>query len=78
VRGSKPVDEFRSGAFAASFCGVRLHVDSDGSPCLRLGDIVGELYVAADEHDEYVPSTWSTLIEQAMQQAGVSGRFGSP
>lgn len=59
---------------AASFYGVRLHVDSSDSPHLRLGDIAGELYVGAAEHDEYVPLDMIDRFEAAMQEAGVRGR----
>jgi carboxymethylenebutenolidase len=59
---------------AASFYGVRLHVDAFDSPHLRLGDIAGELYVAAAEHDDYVPLEMVDQFEAAMQAANVRGR----
>lgn len=59
---------------AASFYGVRLHVDSADSPHLRLADISGELYVGAAEHDDYVPLDMVDRFEAAMQHAGVAGR----
>lgn len=59
---------------AASFYGVRLNVDRDDSPHLRLGDITGELYVAAAEHDDYVPLEMVDRFEAAMQAAGTNGR----
>ncbi len=59
---------------AASFYGVRLHVDAPDSPHLRLGDITGELYVAAAEHDDYAPLAMIDRFEAAMQDADVAGR----
>ncbi len=59
---------------AASFYGVRLHVDAPDSPHLRLGEVTGELYVGAAEHDDYVPLDMVDRFEAAMQQAGVRGR----
>jgi carboxymethylenebutenolidase len=59
---------------AASFYGVRLHVDADDSPHLRLGEITGELYVGAAEHDDYVPLEMIDRFEAAMQDRGVAGR----
>jgi carboxymethylenebutenolidase len=59
---------------AASFYGVRLHVDAPDSPHLRLGEIAGELYVAAAEHDDYVPLEMVDRFEAAMQAANVRGR----
>jgi carboxymethylenebutenolidase len=59
---------------AASFYGVRLHVDKDDSPHLRLGEITGELYIAAAEHDDYVPLDMVDRFEAAMQAADVAGR----
>ena len=58
---------------AASFYGVRLHVDSPDSPHLRLGEVTGELYVGAAEHDDYVPLDMIDRFEAAMQAAGVRG-----
>jgi carboxymethylenebutenolidase len=59
---------------AASFYGVRLHVDASDSPHLRLGEIAGELYVGAAEHDDYVPLDMVDRFEAAMQGANVRGR----
>jgi len=59
---------------AASFYGVRLHVDADDSPHTRLGDVTGELYVGAAEHDDYVPLDMVDRFEAAMQDSDVSGR----
>jgi carboxymethylenebutenolidase len=59
---------------AASFYGVRLHVDADDSPHERLGEITGELYVGAAEHDDYVPLDMIDRFEAAMQAAGTRGR----
>lgn len=59
---------------AASFYGVRLHVDADDSPHLRLGDIAAELYVGAAEHDDYVPLDMIDRFEAAMQSTEVAGR----
>lgn len=59
---------------AASFYGVRLHVDASDSPHLRLGDIAGELYIGAAEHDDYVPLDMIDRFEAAMQASGVRGR----
>lgn len=61
-------------AAAASFYGVRLHVDKKDSPHLRLGEISGELYVGAAEHDDYVPLDMIDRFEAAMQDADVRGR----
>jgi carboxymethylenebutenolidase len=58
---------------AASFYGVRLVTDKDDSPHGRLGDVTGELYVAAAQHDDYVPLTMIDEFEAAMQQAGTTG-----
>jgi len=59
---------------AASLYGVRLHVDADDSPHSRLGDVSGELYVGAAEHDDYVPLDMVDRFEAAMQDADVAGR----
>ena len=59
---------------AASFYGVRLHVDAADSPHTRLGEIRGELYVGAAEHDDYVPLDMIDRFEAAMQDSGVAGR----
>ncbi len=59
---------------AASFYGVRLHVDAADSPHLRLPEIDGELYVAAAEHDDYVPLDMVDRFEAAMQAVGTRGR----
>jgi carboxymethylenebutenolidase len=58
---------------AASFYGVRLHVEAADSPHLRLGEVTGELYVGAAEHDDYVPLEMVDRFEAAMQEAGVRG-----
>jgi carboxymethylenebutenolidase len=59
---------------AASFYGVRLHVEASDSPHRRLGDVTGELYIAAAEHDDYVPLDMIDRFEAAMQASGVRGR----
>ncbi len=59
---------------AASFYGVRLHVDAADSPHLRLGEVTGEVYVGAAEHDDYVPLEMVDRFEAAMREAGVRGR----
>ena len=59
---------------AARFYGVRLHVDADDSPHHRLGEVAGELYVGAAEHDDYVPLDMIDRFEAAMQAAGTRGR----
>jgi carboxymethylenebutenolidase len=59
---------------AASFYGVRLYVDAPDSPHLRLGEVTGELYVGAAEHDDYVPLEMVDHFEAAMQAANVRGR----
>ncbi|MEY2966802.1 MAG: hypothetical protein RLY50_852 [Actinomycetota bacterium] len=59
---------------AASFYGVRLHVESADSPHRRLVEVTGELYVAAAEHDDYVPLDMIDRFEAAMQAAGTRGR----
>ena len=59
---------------AASFYGVRLHVDKPDSPHTRLGEVTGELYVGAAEFDDYVPLDMIDRVEAAMAAAGVSGR----
>jgi carboxymethylenebutenolidase len=59
---------------AASFYGVRLHVDADDSPHRRLADIAGELYIGAAEHDDYVPLDMIDRFEAAMQASEVRGR----
>jgi carboxymethylenebutenolidase len=58
---------------AASFYGVRLHVDKKDSPHLRLPEIRGEIYVAAAEHDDYVPLDMIDRFEAAVQDAGTRG-----
>ncbi len=60
---------------AASFYGVRLHVDASDSPHLRLGEVTGELYVGCAEHDDYVPLEMVDHFEAAMQAANVRGRL---
>jgi carboxymethylenebutenolidase len=59
---------------AASFYGVRLHVDATDSPHTRLDEIEGEIYVGAAEHDDYVPMDMVDRFEAAMQQSTVAGR----
>jgi carboxymethylenebutenolidase len=59
---------------AASLYGVRLHVDAADSPHTRLGEITGEIYVGAAEHDEYVPLDMVDRFEAAMQDSDVAGR----
>ena len=59
---------------AASFYGVRLHVDAADSPHTRLDEITGEIYVGAAEHDDYVPLDMIDRFEAAMQEADVAGR----
>ncbi len=59
---------------AASFYGVRLHVDASDSPHHRLGDVAGELYVSPAEHDTWVPLDMIDRFEAAMQAADVRGR----
>ena len=59
---------------AASFYGVRLHVDGADSPHRRLGEVTGELYIAAAEHDDYVPLDMIDRFEEALQAAGTRGR----
>jgi carboxymethylenebutenolidase len=59
---------------AASFYGVRLHVDKPDSPHLRLAEVRGELYVGAAEFDDYVPLEMIDRLEAAMSDAGVAGR----
>lgn len=59
---------------SASFYGVRLHVDASDSPHRRLGDVAGEVYVGAAEHDDYVPLDMVDRFEAALQAANVAGR----
>jgi carboxymethylenebutenolidase len=59
---------------AASFYGVRLVTDSPDSLHLRVGEITGELYVAAAEHDDYVPLEMVDQFEASMAAAGTRGR----
>jgi carboxymethylenebutenolidase len=58
---------------AASFYGVRLVVDAPDSPHLRLPEVAAEIYVAAAEHDDYVPLSMIDQFEAAMQAAAVRG-----
>jgi carboxymethylenebutenolidase len=58
---------------AASFYGVRLHVDKPDSPHLRLTDITAEIYVGAAEFDDYVPLDMIQRFEEARQAAGTKG-----
>ncbi|MDG1266729.1 MAG: dienelactone hydrolase family protein [Ilumatobacter sp.] len=59
---------------AASFYGVRLHVDADDSPHTRLDSVAGELYISAAEYDDYVPLEMVDRFEAAMQDTDVAGR----
>ena len=59
---------------AASFYGVRLHTDSDDSPHSRLDEVAGEIYLAAAEHDDYVPLDMVDRFEASLQAAGTAGR----
>lgn len=59
---------------AASFYGVRLHVDKPDSPHLRLPEISGEIYIGAAEHDDYVPLDMIDRFEATMQECDVNGR----
>ena len=59
---------------AASFYGVRLHIDRPDSPHLRLDEITAELYLGCAEHDDYVPLEMIDRFEAAMQASGVRGR----
>jgi carboxymethylenebutenolidase len=60
---------------AASFYGVRLHVEELDSPHRRLGEVTGEIYVGAAEFDDYVPLDMVDRFEVAMAESGVSGRL---
>jgi carboxymethylenebutenolidase len=60
---------------AASFYGVRLHVEDPDSPHRRLGEVTGELYVGCAEFDDYVPLDMVDRFETAMTEAGVTGRL---
>jgi len=59
---------------AASFYGVRLHVDASDSPHRRLGEITGEVYVACAERDDFVPLDMVDRFEAELQAAGTRGR----
>lgn len=59
---------------AASFYGVRLHVDADDSPHTRLDSVAGELYISAAEYDDYVPLEMVDRFEAVMQDTDVAGR----
>jgi carboxymethylenebutenolidase len=59
---------------AASFYGVRLHVESVDSPHHRLSEVIGEIYVAAAEHDPYVPMDMVERFETARAAAGTRGQ----
>jgi carboxymethylenebutenolidase len=59
---------------AASFYGVRLHVDHHDSPHLRLGEVGAELYIGAAEHDDYVPLEMVDRFEGAMRESQARGR----
>ncbi len=60
---------------AASFYGVRLHVEEPDSPHRRLDEVTGELYVGCAEFDDYVPLDMVDRFEVAMAEAGVTGRL---
>jgi carboxymethylenebutenolidase len=60
---------------AASVYGVRLAVDADDSPHLRLPEVRGELYVAAAETDEYAPPEMIEALQQAFDESKVNGRI---
>ena len=50
-----------------------VHPDADDSPHLRLGDIAGEIYVGAAEHDDDVPLEMVDRFEASMRETGVRG-----
>ena len=58
---------------AASFYGVRLHVDKHDSPHSRLAEISAEIYVGAAEHDDYVPLDMIDRFEASMQESETRG-----
>ena len=60
---------------AASFYGVRLHVEAEDSPHKRLSEIRGEIYVGCAEHDDYVPLEMVDNFEQAMTDSHVNGKI---
>lgn len=60
---------------AASFYGTRLATDRPDSPHANLQRIVGEIYVACAEHDEYAPPETVDAFEAAMHESGVRGRL---
>jgi carboxymethylenebutenolidase len=60
---------------AASFYGVRLHVEEPDSPHRRLGEVTGELYVGCAEFDDYVSLDMVDRFEAAMTEVGVAGRL---
>ncbi len=59
---------------AASWYGVRLHVDTDDSPHRRLGEITGEIYVGAAEHDDFISLDEVDRFDAAMTEADTNGR----
>ena len=59
---------------AASWYGVRLHIDKPDSPHLRLGEITGEIYIGAAEHDDFISLDEIDRFEEAMKSAGTTGR----
>ena len=59
---------------AASFYGVRLHTDRHYSPHRRLGEITGELYVGAAEHDDWISLDEVDRFEAGLQRTEVAGR----
>jgi carboxymethylenebutenolidase len=60
---------------AASMYGVRLAVDADDSPHLRLGSVTGELYIGAAETDEWAPKEVIDRFEAAAREAGTNARI---
>jgi carboxymethylenebutenolidase len=59
---------------AASFYGVRLHVEKSDSPHTRLAETNAEIYVGAAEFDDWVPLDIVDRYEAAMQAADARGR----
>ena len=61
-------------AAASSVHGVALVTDAPDSPHLQLGNITGEVYVAAAEIDSYAPPEMIDAFEAARVAANCSGR----
>ena len=59
---------------AASVHGVRLVVDNNDSPHLRLPEVSGEIYIACAETDKYAPPEMVAEFESAIADAGTNGR----